>query len=140
MNRKLLSELISWKQSETRKSLVIQGLNMLIQQPLTSMKIVSCNSIYYQWVVPPGYWTSDGLKAEIDFLVQYKNRLYPIEIKAGTNVRGKSLYHFSEHYQSKLRLRYSLQNLRFDGDLLNILLYLISKTKRFVELASVNTV
>lgn len=94
-----------------------------------------CNAIYNQWVVPPRYWTSDSPKAEVDFLVQYENELYPIEVKAGTNVKGKSLQYFSEQYQSRLRLRYSLQNLTLDDNLLNIPLYLIDRTKELMQLA-----
>ncbi len=79
------------------------------------------------------YWTS-GNKAEIDFLLQYKNRIFPIEVKAGQSIQGKSLQQYEKLFQPELRLRYSTLNLKQDGNLLNIPLFLADKTKELVDL------
>lgn len=47
-------------------------------------------SLVAQFEEKPRYWTSD-YKAEIDFLIQYKNQIIPMEVKAGKNISSKSL-------------------------------------------------
>ena len=41
-----------------------------------------------------GYYSKENSSLEIDFLVQYRSRLFPIEVKAEENVKSKSLYQF----------------------------------------------
>lgn len=85
----------------------------------------------------PRYWTSKDSRYEIDFLLQIENEIFPIEVKAGTNVASASLRKFKELYSDeiKLRLRYSLNNLKLDGDVLNIPLFLVDQTEEIVKLA-----
>jgi hypothetical protein len=68
------------------------------------------------------YWTSDA-QAEVDFLVQTGTNVLPMEVKSSINVKSRSLQVFREKYHPPLMLRSSLQNLRRDGDILNIPLY-----------------
>lgn len=68
------------------------------------------------------YWTS-GNKAEVDFLLQYDNHIYPIEVKADQNVTGKSLIQYEKLFQPVYRIRYSMLNLKQDGNLINIPLF-----------------
>ena len=90
-------------------------------------------SLVAQFEEQPRYWTSD-YKAEIDFLIQYKNQIIPIEVKAGQNINSKSLAVYDEKFQPKLRIRYSMRNLKQDGNLLNIPLFLVDYTKKFIDL------
>jgi predicted AAA+ superfamily ATPase len=94
-----------------------------------------CNQIYHQWVIAPRYWTSEKTKAEVNFVIQYQNHIFPIEVKAGRNVRGKSLAYFAEEKKSLLKVRFSLLNLTLDDKLLNIPLYLINRAPELIELA-----
>ncbi len=82
----------------------------------------------------PRYWTSEG-KAEIDFLIQYDNNIFPAEVKSNENISGKSLTLYYKKYQPFLRLRYSLRNLKSDNGLLNIPLFLSDLTKKFIKLS-----
>lgn len=43
-------------------------------------------SLLTQFEVTPRYWTSEG-KAEVDFLLQYKNEIVPVEVKSDENVQ-----------------------------------------------------
>ncbi|MDR1329984.1 MAG: AAA family ATPase, partial [Oscillospiraceae bacterium] len=65
------------------------------------------------------YWTSDGI-AEVDFVFADSRDIYPVEVKAGENLRAKSLKMYREKYVPKLSIRTSLSNLRLDNGLLNI--------------------
>ena len=79
----------------------------------------------------PYYWTS-GNKAEVDFVFQYNNDLIPVEVKSGENVRGRSLFVYSEKYHPPIRIRFSMKNLTFHNGLLNIPLFLADYTFKFI--------
>lgn len=68
------------------------------------------------------YWTS-GATAEIDFIIQHNLQIYPVEAKAGLNVKAKSLKVFMNMYQSHHAIRTSLRPFRIDGNIINIPLY-----------------
>lgn len=76
------------------------------------------------------YWTSSGI-AEVDFIIEKDLDVYPMEVKSGTSTRKKSLLVYDEKYSPKCLLRCSSMNLKKDGKVCNIPLYLIS---RFSEL------
>jgi predicted AAA+ superfamily ATPase len=69
------------------------------------------------------YWKNPTGDAEIDFLYPSRNAILPLEVKAGTHVRSHSLGVFVSKFQPPIALRAALQNLRRDGDILNIPLY-----------------
>lgn len=83
----------------------------------------------------PRYWTSGG-QAEIDFMIQRGNDIIPIEVKADQNINGRSLTLYGQKYEdaTKIRLRFSLRNLKLDGDLLNIPLFMIDYVDKLIEL------
>jgi len=82
----------------------------------------------------PRYWTS-GNQAEVDFLIQVKNDIIPIEVKSDENIRSKSLSVYNELYQPPVRIRYSLKNLKKDGGLLNIPLFMVDYTEKLLQLS-----
>ncbi len=90
-------------------------------------------SLVPQYEIIPRYWTSVG-KAEVDFLIQHKNEILPVEVKSDENVRSKSLAWYGQEFNPKLKIRYSLKNLEFRDGLINIPLFLIDRTKDFLEL------
>lgn len=69
------------------------------------------------------YWTS-GNMAEIEFLLQNGNQIIPVEVKSSLSVKSRSLAEYRKKYEPRLSVRFSLKNLRKDGDLLNIPLYM----------------
>jgi predicted AAA+ superfamily ATPase len=91
-------------------------------------------AILPQFETTPAYWTSEG-KAEVDFLIQYKNTIIPVEVKSDENIRNKSLTNYHKKYAPPLRIRYSLKNLCLDDGLLNIPLFLADHTKHLIDIA-----
>ena len=89
-------------------------------------------SLLTQFDVTPRYWASEGI-AEVDFLIQYKNNIIPCEVKADENIKSKSLTVYNQKYKPPLRIRFSLRNLSFDGDLLNIPLFMADYTRQFCD-------
>lgn len=84
----------------------------------------------------PRYWKSES-KAEIDFLVQYKNQIIPIEVKSNDNIRSKSLIFYRKAKQPLISMRYSLRNLKYEEGLLNIPLFMVDYTEKILKLSEV---
>ncbi len=80
------------------------------------------------------FWSSEG-KAEVDFILQEEDKIYPFEIKSGNSNKKQSLRVYNEKYQPNLLIRCSPMNLKLDGKILNCPLYLIDKLKRLIKLA-----
>ena len=89
-------------------------------------------SLVTNFDVMPRYWTSEGT-AEVDFILQNRTSLIPIEIKSGTRLSGKSLGIYIERYGIDLALRYSMNNLKTDAKILNIPLFLADWTKKILD-------
>lgn len=70
------------------------------------------------------YWTS-GNQAEVDFVVQVENNIYPIEVKAGLSRKGKSLNLYGQRFHPPFLTYLSIQNWRQDADVVNIPFYLL---------------
>ena len=80
------------------------------------------------------YWSQNNPPHEVDFLIQRENDIFPIEVKAESNIAGKSLRKFKELFSEevKLRIRFSLNNLKLDGDMLNIPLFMADHTSNLI--------
>ncbi len=79
------------------------------------------------------YWAS-GNKAEVEYIVQRGMDVVPVEVKSGTSVTGKSLAEYNKKYAPRLRVRFSMLNLKRDGTLLNIPLFLADRAKDLCDL------
>ncbi len=90
-----------------------------------------------QFEVTPRYWAQNNPPYEVDFLIQRENEIFPVEVKAEGNIRSKSLKKFKELFPDKvkLRVRFSLDNLKLDEDVLNIPLFMADHTDRLLVLA-----
>lgn len=90
-----------------------------------------------QFEVVPRYWSQSNPPYEVDFLIQRENDIFPVEVKSERNTAGRSLRKFKELFGSKvkLRIRFSLDNLRLDDDVLNIPLFMADHTERLIGLA-----
>ncbi|GJM06941.1 MAG: ATPase [marine bacterium B5-7] len=72
------------------------------------------------------YWTSQG-RAEVDFIVQYKDSILPLEVKAGTNTQHRSLRTYHDKYQPSITTRVTALNLKRDDYITNLPLYMVSR-------------
>lgn len=90
-------------------------------------------SLVAHFEVLPRYWTSEGI-AEVDFILQHDTRVLPIEVKAGMSLSGKSLGVYTKRYHPELAIRYSMSNLKKDGELLNIPVFLADWTQKLLDI------
>lgn len=82
----------------------------------------------------PRYWSQSNPPYEVDFIIQRENDIIPVEVKAEANTEAKSLKKYKEKYGDmvKLRVLFSLDNLKLDGDLLNIPLFMADQADRLI--------
>ena len=71
----------------------------------------------------PNYYVFD--RHEIDFVIQYKNKIVPIEVKANKSSNNASLTRYNEKFNNDMSIRFSMNNLKKDGKVINIPLFLI---------------
>ena len=90
-----------------------------------------------QFEVMPRYWSQNNPPYEVDFLVQRENDIFPVEVKSEANTTSKSMKKFKELFPDKvkLRIRFSLDNLKLDDDVLNIPLFMADQADRLIGLA-----
>jgi uncharacterized protein len=72
------------------------------------------------------YWTISRL-AEVDFVLLHEEGVYPLEVKAGTGKRKKSLKMYGQKYKDSVLSVASLRNFKKDGDMYNYPLYAVCK-------------
>ena len=94
-------------------------------------------SLIPQFEVMPRYWSQTNPPYEVDFQIQRENDIIPIEVKSATNVTSRSLRKFKELFPDKvkLRVRFSLDNLKLDNDVLNIPLFMADSADRLIGMA-----
>jgi uncharacterized protein len=79
--------------------------------------------------IPIFYWTADGSTAEVDFVIQHKGQVIPIEVKAEENLQAKSLKVYQQKYSPPFCIRLSMSDYRRNDWLVNLPLYGITKIK-----------
>ena len=92
-------------------------------------------SLVRQFEVVPRYWSDSPY--EVDFIIQRENDIFPIESKAGTNVKATSIKNYNKKYEDStpLMIRFSLKNLSLDGKILNVPLSLIDQLDNLIGIA-----
>lgn len=85
------------------------------------------------------YWRNRSGQAEIDFIYEMNEYIFPLEVKSGINTKSKSLKSYADKFDPSHLLRTTLLNLKNDNKTINIPLYAINVTKlilRTLELKS----
>jgi predicted AAA+ superfamily ATPase len=85
----------------------------------------------------PRYWAADHPRYEVDYIIRRENDVIPVEVKSEGNIESASLRKYKEKYgdKIKLRVRFSTRNLKLDGDILNIPMFLADHANRLIGLA-----
>ncbi len=79
-----------------------------------------------------GYWSNPGGAAEVDFVIQHKSQIVPVEVKAGINLKSKSLNTYRTKFSQKLAVRASLAHFGNVDGLLSIPLYAVEQLKLYL--------
>ena len=89
-------------------------------------------SLLAQGFDTPNYWTLQGNKAEVDFLLSDKLSVVPVEVKSDKRISGKSFAEYDKKYQPALRIRFSMNNIKKDGNLLNLPIFMADWLKMYL--------
>ena len=97
-------------------------------------------SLVPQFDAAPHYWSRLNPSYEVDFVIQHENDIIPIEVKSDTNIKSRSLKKYAETFasQTKLKVRFSMNNLRMDDEVLNIPLFMADVADKLIRLAMKN--
>ncbi len=79
------------------------------------------------------YYTFE--RNEIDFIIQRKNKIIPIEVKAGTNISNISLTKFNEKNNNEIAIRFSGRNLDKSGKVLNIPIFMAEYFEKMIDIS-----
>lgn len=79
------------------------------------------------------WWEPESGTAEVNFVVQMEQGVIPLEVKAGVNLRARSLASYRARYAPPFAMRSSLAPLEFNEGLWNIPLYLIARAGSIVQ-------
>lgn len=80
----------------------------------------------------PNYYVFD--RHEIDFIIQYKNEIIPIEVKAGESTNNTSLTKFNEANKNKISIRFSIKNLDKSGKILNVPIFMAEYVDKLISI------
>ncbi len=75
---------------------------------------------------PVFYWATEKGTAEVDFVLQRKQAVIPIEVKAEENLKAKSLKVYVEQFQPEQAFRFSMADYREQDWMVNVPLYTCS--------------
>jgi len=79
------------------------------------------------------YWVNETpARAEIDFILQLDSQVVPLEVKATTNLRARSLSVYREKFRPKTEIRASQADYKKTGNLHDIPLYALSQLKEII--------
>lgn len=73
------------------------------------------------------YYTNDRGSCEVDFVIDTGDRVIPVEVKAETNLRAKSLKTYRERFSPTVSVRTSMADYRDEGRLVDLPLYAIEQ-------------
>lgn len=85
------------------------------------------------------FWESiaSGSTAEVDFVLSLRHRIVPIEVKAGSTGRLRSLKQFMDKKSLTLGIKISEAPLAFEGSILNVPFYLLSELPQLYQEAEI---
>ncbi len=93
------------------------------QYVLQHLKLMEDTPIYY--------WA--GRVSEVDFVIQKEDYVIPVEVKAGVNLRARSLAIYQEKYRPEKAVRVSLADFKVQGRLYDIPLCLILNLTQLLD-------
>jgi len=79
------------------------------------------------------YWSAERSTAEVDFVLQFKNLIIPVEVKAEENLQAKSLKVYREKFNPEVTIRTSMSDYRKEDWLTNLPLYAISELRHLID-------
>ena len=119
------------RMSNLDSRIILEGNSLLEEFKGSFTENYVANVLNYLFDEAPNYYTFD--RNEIDFVIKNNNRIIPIEVKSGQNTNNASLKLYNEKFQPTTRIRFSMNNLTKDGNLINIPLFMIEYLEKILS-------
>lgn len=119
------------KMSNLDSKIVVEGDRLFreFKGAFTENYVLNTLNTIYEEV--PNYYTFD--RHEIDFVIQNRNKIIPIEVKSNKSTNNISLTRYNEKYKTDLSVRVSMNNLSKNEKILNIPLFLIEYIENLIK-------
>ena len=111
------------RMSNLDSNIILKGNKLLEEFKGSFTENYVANALNYLLDENLHYYTFN--RNEIDFVIQRKNEIIPIEVKSDKNTNNNSLTKYNSINDNKISFRFSLNNLKKDGKIINIPLYFI---------------
>ncbi|MFA6989559.1 MAG: DUF4143 domain-containing protein, partial [Candidatus Gastranaerophilaceae bacterium] len=82
---------------------------------------------------PVFYWSNETSRSEIDFIIQLDSKVIPVEVKASTNLKAKSLKNYIEDFKPEIAIRTSMADCKKTDNLYDVPLYVIEELNEIVK-------
>lgn len=89
-------------------------------------------TLLLQQDMPLAYWANSGGAAEVDFVLQHKGQVIPMEVKAATNLKAKSLNTYRDKFSQRCAVRTSLAHYGEKDGLLSLPLYALEQISAYL--------
>ena len=119
------------KMADLDSRIVIEG-NRLFEEfkgAFTENYVLNMLKIIFDSEV--NYFTFD--RFEVDFVIQYMNKVIPIEVKSNKSTNNNSLTKYNDKFENNLSVRFSMNNLTKDGSIINVPLFMIEYIKNLIN-------
>ncbi len=94
------------------------------------------NMLCFKYGMNVNYYTFN--RHEIDFIIQEKNEIIPIEVKSSNSINNISLTRYNEQKDNEISVRFSGRNLDKSGKILNIPIFMAEYMSKLIDLAKEN--
>ena len=111
------------RMSNLDSSIILEGNKLFEEFKGSFTENYVADTLNYLLGESPNYYTFD--RNEINFVIQRKNKIIPIEVKSDKSTNNNSLTKYNLKNDNEVSLRFSLNNLSKDGKIINIPLYFI---------------
>ncbi len=109
------------RMSNLDSSIILEGNKLLEEFKGAFTENYIANVLKYLLDEAPNYYTFD--RSEIDFVIQRKNKIIPIEVKSDKSTNRNSLTKYNSNNDNEISIRFSLNNLNRNGKIINIPIY-----------------
>ncbi len=82
--------------------------------------------------LPIFYWSNETSRAEVDFVIQLDSKVIPVEVKATTNLKARSLKIYIEKFKPEIAIRTSMADYKKTENLYDIPLYAIENIENVI--------
>ena len=118
------------RMSNLDSKIIIQGNKLFEEFKGAYAENYILNMLTYLYENTPNYFTFD--RYEIDFVIQNKNEIIPIEVKANKSTNNLSLTRYNERNENKISIRFSMNNLIQNEKIINVPLFLVENIEKFI--------